>query len=51
MGNNVTLIIEYHQHLIQDTEEKRQATIEDCKEATEKLKYCGLRFVQVLDSW
>jgi hypothetical protein len=50
MGNNATLIVEYHHDLIQDAVEKRQA-IEGLKEATEKLQQCGVRFMELLDSW
>jgi hypothetical protein len=50
MGNNATLVVEYHQHLIRDAEEKRQA-MEGLKEAREKLKNCGVQFRRLPDFW
>ena len=50
MGNNATLVVECHQHLIRDAEEKRQ-TMEGLKEAREKLRNCGVQFRQLPDFW
>jgi hypothetical protein len=50
MGNNATLIVEFHQHLIKDPEEK-QAAIAGLKDAKEKLKNCGVKFRNLPDFW
>ena len=42
-GNNATLIVEYHQRLIKDPEEKKTA-MTGLKQAREKLKSCGVQF-------
>jgi hypothetical protein len=47
-GNNATLIVEYHQHLFRDEEDKRKA-MEGVKEARGKLKTCGVQFRRLPD--
>lgn len=43
MGNNATLVVEYHKPMIQDPKEKEKA-MEGLKEARQNLKLCGVRF-------
>jgi hypothetical protein len=50
MGNNATLMVEFHQHLIQDAEEKRKAT-EGLKRAIARLKRCGVQFIGLDPHW
>jgi hypothetical protein len=46
LNNNVTLIVEYHQRLFRDAEEKLDV-MDGVKEAREKLKNCGVVFQQL----
>lgn len=49
-GNNATLIVEFHQHLIKDPKEK-QAAVAGLKDAKEKLKNCGVKFQNLPNFW
>ena len=48
MGNNATLVVEYHQHLIKNPEDKQKA-MAGLREAREGLKDCGVRFRRLPD--
>jgi hypothetical protein len=50
MGNNATLVVEFHQHLIKDPDEK-QAAVAGLKDAKEKLKKCGVKFRNLPNFW
>eukprot|EP00934_Nitzschia_sp_Nitz4_P003309 Nitzschia sp. Nitz4//scaffold133_size116822//93328//94563//NITZ4_003819-RA/size116822-processed-gene-0.66-mRNA-1//-1//CDS//3329535432//3299//frame0 len=49
-GNNATLVVEFHQHLIKDATEKQQA-VAGLKEAKETLRECGVKFRQLPNFW
>lgn len=50
MGNNATLVVEFHQHLIKDRSEK-QAAVAGLKDAKEKLRNCGVKFRNLPNFW
>lgn len=49
-GNNATMVVEFHQHLIKDPEEKR-LVLAGVKEAKETLRTCGVKFRQLPNFW
>jgi hypothetical protein len=50
MGNNATLVVEFHQHLVKDEQEKQKA-MAGVKEAKEKLRKCGVQFRRLPNYW
>lgn len=50
MGNNATLVVEFHQQLIKDPDEK-QAAMDGLRDAKEKLRGCGVKFRNLPDFW
>lgn len=49
-GNNATLVVEFHQHLIKNHEDK-QAAMTGLKDAKEVLRRCGVKFRNLPDFW
>ena len=49
-GNNATLVVEFHQHLIHDPDEKREA-LAGLKDAKDKLRRCGIKLRNLPDFW
>ena len=49
-GNNATMVVEFHQHLIKDPNEK-QAAVAGLRDAKEKLKECGVKFRNLPNFW
>ncbi len=49
-GNNATLIVEFHQHLIQDPDEKKDA-LAGLRDAKDKLRKCGIKLRNLPDFW
>jgi hypothetical protein len=49
-GNNTTLIVEFHQHLIQDPDVKRDA-LAGLRDAKDKLRKCGIKLRNLPDFW
>ncbi len=50
MGNNATLVIEFHQHLIKNPDDKDKA-IAGLKDAKEQLRKCGVKFRNLPNFW
>lgn len=50
LGNNVTLLVESHLHLIRDPNEKK-TVLAGLKQAKEELRACGVRFRKLPDFW
>lgn len=50
LGNEATLVVEFHQHLVKNEEEKQEA-VDGLREAKEKLKNCGAKFRQLPNFW
>lgn len=48
--NNATIIVEFHQHLITDPDEKRNA-LQGLKDAKERLRRCGVKLRNLPDFW
>ena len=49
-GNNATLVVEFHQHLITDPDDKREA-LAGLKDAKDKLRRCGIKLRNLPDFW
>lgn len=50
LGNNATLLVESHLHLIKDPTEKK-TVLAGLKKAKDELKTCGVRFRKLPDFW
>ena len=50
LGNNATLLVESHLHLIKNPEEKK-TVLAGLKTAKEALRTCGVRFRKLPDFW
>lgn len=50
LGNQATLVVEFHQHLVKNEEEKQAAT-RGLRDAKETLRSCGAKFRQLPNFW